>query len=192
MKKDSLAEIVKTDKENSLIKAFRLTTSLPLTQLVCFDHNNKIRKYKDELEILEEFYGLRLELYRRRKEYMLRDYNRELAIIDNKVRFILSVIEGKIVINRQKRKTLVNKLFEMKFVPYSKFGSAREESLEEKVLVASNENVEQPAEEVKAVHVDEDKDMVVPAKEYDYLLKMFLWSLTYERIEELLAEKAKY
>eukprot|EP01022_Parablepharisma_sp_SALTPOND_P022414 TRINITY_DN454_c0_g1_i1.p1 TRINITY_DN454_c0_g1~~TRINITY_DN454_c0_g1_i1.p1 ORF type:complete len:1487 (+),score=235.64 TRINITY_DN454_c0_g1_i1:2224-6684(+) len=191
VKKEGLADVIKSDKDNALIRAFKLTTSIPLTQFVCFDHNNKLKKYKDELSIMEEFYEIRLQMYYKRKEYMLREINRELSIIENKVRFILGVIDDKIVVKKQKRKALVTKLYDLKFVPYSKFGSAKEQSLEEKILVVSGQAGGEGPEESKNLEEDDDRGMPVPAKEYDYLLKMPLWSLTYEKVEELLAEKNK-
>ncbi len=191
VKKECLAELVKANNQELMYKAFKLTTHIPMTQFVCFDANCKLRKYKNELEILEEFFDLRLVMYQKRKTYLMRQFNRELSIIDNKVRFILGVIDEKIIIKRQKKKALVNKLHEMKFTPYSEFGKAREESKEERVLVV-NSNEEAPAEgeaQVPEKEEEDEKGQVVPAKEYDYLLRMPLWALTYEKVEELLAEK---
>ena len=35
---------------------FKLTTSILMTNMVCFDSNNKLNKYETPEDILEEFY----------------------------------------------------------------------------------------------------------------------------------------
>lgn len=185
VKKESVEELIKPENKDQLIKAFKLTTSLPLTQLICFDHNNKLRKYRNEREILEEFFELRLEMYGTRKKHMLKQLNRELSIISNKVRFILAVINEELIIRKQKKKALVNKLYELKFTPYSKFAAVSDLNLKEQILVTESTENAESVEEPK----EDEEGMKVPAKEYDYLLRMPLWSLTYEKVEELLREK---
>jgi len=178
-KKESLEKIV---NEGTLFKAFKLTTTLPITQYVCFDHKSKLKRYTDELEIMEEFYELRLQFYEKRKVHLLTEMRRELGIVDNKVRFILGVINEEIIVRKQKKKVLVKILFDMKFVPYSHFKKKTEAEQLEMMLIVQNEEGEKPEPE-------DDSGLPVPAKEYDYLLSMPLWSLTYERVEELLAKK---
>ena len=81
----------------------------------------------------------------------------------------------------------------MKFVPFSQFKKGNEEEekrLEKLLIVSPAENNENENENEKnETESKDDKDMPVPAKEYDYLLAMPLWSLTYERVEELLSKK---
>eukprot|EP01022_Parablepharisma_sp_SALTPOND_P023410 TRINITY_DN493_c0_g1_i1.p1 TRINITY_DN493_c0_g1~~TRINITY_DN493_c0_g1_i1.p1 ORF type:complete len:1278 (-),score=243.32 TRINITY_DN493_c0_g1_i1:3837-7670(-) len=188
IKKDCLAKLT---TDNALIKGFKLSSTIPTTQYVCFDHFNKIKRYVDEREIMEEFYHLRLQFYEKRKVYLLKQMKRDLGIIDNKVRFILGVINEEVVVKRQKRKVLVKALYEMKFTPYSQFSkddSEEEKRLEKLLLVAPAEGTEENTLE-KAEAENEEKGLPVPAKEYDYLLSLPLWSLTYEKVEELLAKK---
>jgi len=202
IKPEELTEIQKAGNADGLMKTFRLYTSLPTTQFVCFDFNKKLRKYRDELEILEEFFVHRLAMYTTRKDYQLKELKRELAIIDNKVKFVIGVIENQIIINKKRRRELVMKLFEMKFTPYSQFGEVKNISIEEKVLVVQGDENEENKEENKVAEPEEgklvrknnkedeeDKGLPVQAKDYDYLLKLPLWSLTYERVESLLKEK---
>ncbi len=206
VKKESLAKIVKDD---AMVREFKLSASIPTTQFVCFGHDNKLKRYVDELEIMEEFYTLRLLFYDKRKMHMLSTLKRDLNIIDNKVRFILGVIDETIVVKRQKRKVIVVMLFKKGFTPYSKFTIGDEQDkLAEKLLViqaeqAEAENAEEEenekekekeegkenAGEAKGRKKTDDTGLPVPTKEYDYLLSMPMWSLTYERVEQLLAQK---
>ena len=49
-------------------------------------------------EIIQEFYDVRLDLYRKRKEWLEGQLEAESARLDNQARFIVEKIEGKIII----------------------------------------------------------------------------------------------
>eukprot|EP01083_Nonionella_stella_P267580 903952_1 len=58
--------------DDQFLKDMKLISSLSCTNMVLFDINNKIRKYKSVIEILEEFYTGRLKAYSLRKKQMLK------------------------------------------------------------------------------------------------------------------------
>ena len=60
------AEMRKAEEEG-LEKRFRMTSTISIANMVCFDLNGKIRKYTSPEEILEDFYHKRLEYYGIRK-----------------------------------------------------------------------------------------------------------------------------
>lgn len=60
------AEMRKAEEEG-LEKRFRMSTTISIANMVCFDLNGKIRKYTSPEEILEDFYHKRLEYYGIRK-----------------------------------------------------------------------------------------------------------------------------
>lgn len=62
----SEAELKKAEEEG-LEKRFKLVTQIGTGNMVCFDLNNKIKKYSSPEEILDDFYGKRLEYYGVRK-----------------------------------------------------------------------------------------------------------------------------
>ncbi len=49
----------------------KLTGSINITNMVGFNKDRKINKYNSTKEIMEEFYGVRLNFYDKRKEYLL-------------------------------------------------------------------------------------------------------------------------
>jgi len=51
----------------TLEESFKLTQSIATSNLVAFDGQGRIQKYANELDILEEFYHIRLDFYRKRK-----------------------------------------------------------------------------------------------------------------------------
>ena len=63
-----------------------------------FDGSGVIRRYSDANDILREFYTLRLEYYRRRKDFLEGMLAAESLKLDNQARFIMEKIDGKITI----------------------------------------------------------------------------------------------
>jgi DNA topoisomerase II len=54
-------------EEQGLIEFFKLTTKISTTNMICFDFEGKIKKYKSPEEIIEDFYPMRLAYYQKRK-----------------------------------------------------------------------------------------------------------------------------
>ena len=65
---------------------------------VLFDHVGCLKKYDTVLEILRDFFELRLKYYGLRKEWLLGMLGAESAKLNNQARFILEKIDGKIII----------------------------------------------------------------------------------------------
>jgi hypothetical protein len=73
-----------------------LSTSLSCNNFVLFTPEGSLKRYKDELEIQEEFFPVRYKKYAERKKHQLSVLKREMTILNNKRRFIESVNSGKI------------------------------------------------------------------------------------------------
>ena len=195
-----LPEFTEKFKENDalLIKTFGLQSTLSLTNMVLFDQNGKIKRYTSIEEILNIFYDLRLELYDKRKVYMLSILKKDLGILSNKVRFIKAVISEELILKNKKRAILVNELLDSGYDTMSKLEKLRKKSKEEEEaeIEIVNQNLQNENEENEEDNLGKINDnkkseikQKVPAKEYDYLLTMPLWSLTFEKVEELLKQK---
>ena len=63
-----------------------------------FDCHGCLKKYENEVEILKDFYDTRLDIYRKRKEYMENKLEAESLKLENQARFILEKIDGKVII----------------------------------------------------------------------------------------------
>ena len=65
--------------------------------------------------ILVEYYSKRLELYEKRREYMLNKLKEELDLLSYKVKFILLIVNKKLVINNKKKSEIEKFLKKNKF-----------------------------------------------------------------------------
>ena len=199
---DEYVEKLKNDDE-LFMRTFNLTSSINIKNMVLFSPEGKIKKYNSIEEILETFYNLRLEYYHIRKDYMISVLKKEVATLSNKARFIKMVIEDELIIKKKKRVILVNELYDLKFDTQTMLNQKKMKTKEEinAEIELQNNNNENNGDSQNNNNEDDKENeegqdgnnkkekLKVPIKEYDYLLNMNLWSLTYEKIEELLKQK---
>ncbi|KAJ9503325.1 DNA topoisomerase 2 [Exophiala xenobiotica] len=158
-------------REEGFLEKFKLNKSIATSNLVAFDPEGRITKYANVEAIMDEFYSYRLQLYAKRKEWLLQDMQKDLRRLSNQARFIQMIIDGKLYISKKKKAVLIAELQKLNFDPVPKTKDATKE--EEILQVAQDEEGEEDNTDASA---------------YDYLLGMPLWSLTQERVEKLLRQ----
>ncbi|KAI5306470.1 hypothetical protein KEM56_000756 [Ascosphaera pollenicola] len=160
-----------------LEEKFKLSKTIAATNLVAFDPEGRITKYESTLDIMKEFYYVRLKYYERRKQYMLSDIQRQLDRLTNQARFITMIIDGKLVISKKPKAQLMKELKEKNFTPISNktTDDVTEKGKELSEVLEEGENDEDDSDDIAGI----------PSDAYDYLLNMPLWSLTQERLERL-------
>lgn len=172
---DSVHFIIQMDEKHmnaalneGLIEKFKLTRSVATSNLVAFDPEGRITKYANVEAIMDEFYSYRLQLYAKRKEWLLQEMQRELRRFTNQARFVQMIIDGKLSISKKKKAVLIAELQKLGFDGFPKTKDAAKQG------------------EIEPVVEDDDaEEDSTEAKAYDYLLGMPLWSLTQERVERL-------
>eukprot|EP00930_Biecheleria_cincta_P068889 TRINITY_DN56718_c0_g1_i1.p1 TRINITY_DN56718_c0_g1~~TRINITY_DN56718_c0_g1_i1.p1 ORF type:complete len:1479 (+),score=323.22 TRINITY_DN56718_c0_g1_i1:52-4488(+) len=154
-----------------LEKKFKLKTSLATSNMVLFDAEGKISRYNTALDILREFCKLRRKVYVARKAYLVAKLTRETEILSNKARFILMVVKGELELRKKKKAVLLQELKDLKFTPMSQLDAI----MKGKTTLNAPQEAEAPT----------STDGPTEKSEYDYLLNMNLWSLTFEKVEEI-------
>ncbi|KAK4770618.1 hypothetical protein SAY87_031150 [Trapa incisa] len=167
-------------KQEGLLKKFKLTSSISTSNMHLFDAKGVIKKYDTPEQILEEFFPMRLEFYEKRRKFLLDNLKLELLKLDNKVRFILGVVSGEIIVNNKKRADLFLELQQKGFTPFPK----KTKTLEAAIAGASEDS--EDTENSENVGSGEGK-----ASDYEYLLSMAIGSLTREKVQELCDERDK-
>lgn len=143
MDEDYLADLTKEKLE----KTFKLVSTINTSNMVLYNSQNVITKFKDVKDILKDYCDVRLELYVKRKEHIIQEFQKELDALNIKIRFINEFIENKIKIIRVKKVDIETQLVDRN---YPKFEG-----------------------------------------NYDYLLKMPIYNLSEEKIEEFENKLAK-
>ena len=124
-----------------LEKILKLTSSISTTNMVYYDENNKIKKAKYINDIFIEYCDIRLNLYEKRRLYLIDRINEEIDALEIKIRFITDFIDEKLIIIKKKKTDII-------------------EQLEKLNYPKSNQD------------------------DYDYLLKMPIYNLTQDKIDE--------
>jgi DNA gyrase/topoisomerase IV subunit B len=105
---------------NDIDKLFHLCKKYSIGNMHLFDSNGVIKKYSSPLEIMDEYFYVRLEYYQKRRKFQLGILKDELALISYKVKFLLLVIDKKLIINNKKKIDLEKELEELEFPKLSK------------------------------------------------------------------------
>ncbi|XP_008561481.1 PREDICTED: DNA topoisomerase 2-alpha [Galeopterus variegatus] len=173
MTEEKLAEAERV----GLHKVFKLQTSLTCNSMVLFDHVGCLKKYDTVLDILRDFFELRLKYYGLRKEWLLGMLGAESAKLNNQARFILEKIDGKIIIENKPKKELIKVLIQRGYDsdPVKAWKEAQQK-------VPDEEENEESDNEKETEKSDSATDS---GPTFNYLLDMPLWYLTKEKKDEL-------
>ena len=80
-----------------------------------FNKDCKLHKYDCIEEIVDEFYQVRINVYHKRKEYLIKNMNHKLIRLSNRARYIQENLKGTIDLRRKKANQVTELLETMKF-----------------------------------------------------------------------------
>ncbi|CAG7673135.1 unnamed protein product [Allacma fusca] len=171
MKPDTLDKF----QDEGLHKVFKLQSVLNLTSMVLFDKNGCLRKYSNVADILREFFELRIEMYTKRRDYLLGILSAEASKLSNQARFILEKCDGKITVENKKKKLMIDELVQRKYDSDPvKAWKSRQATLQSQQVEDTGDATDEEPEE---------------GRDFDYILGMSIMSLTLERKEALLKNR---
>jgi DNA topoisomerase-2 len=106
LQKGKLDELIAAKADhgcNQLEKTFKLYTTSSSTNMHLFDAHDKLKKYADVSQIIDDYFETRLELYQTRKSYMIATLTSELLVLSNKARYIKENLDGTIDLRKKKK-----------------------------------------------------------------------------------------
>jgi len=112
---DKLEGVVGENGCNGVEKILKLYTTNTTTNMHLFDADDKLQKYNNVTEIIETYYGVRLNLYQERKNYMIIAFENELVLLSNKTKYIKEVLDGTIDLRKKKRQEVTEMLVKKGF-----------------------------------------------------------------------------
>ena len=151
-------------KRQGVEKKMRLSLTISLSNMVCFDRGGHIRRYGSAEEILRNFCEVRLEYYAKRKAYLVEFLKREVEKLTNKMSFIREIIDGTLAITRRRKADIV---WDLEKKDYKKIENSYEYLFSMAILSLTQEKID---------HLCREKD--AKAEELDDLCKMtpeLLW-----------------
>jgi len=100
---------------NGIEKLLKLTTSISNTNMHMFDADRKLHKYKSIEEIIDDFYKVRIDVYGKRKAYLIDILEKKLVKLSNKARYIQETLDSVIDLRRKTAQVVTGLLTERKF-----------------------------------------------------------------------------
>jgi DNA topoisomerase-2 len=164
-------------------KTMKLVSNINTSNMVYYNSKGKITKANSALEILEQFIGVRMEYYTKRKNYLLEIMSNELSLLELKIRFIMEFIQGTIIIMNKNKSDIESQLIGR---DYPKMYSGENDSL------SFNYLLKMPIYNLSEEKIKEFKDSYQSKKnEYDILISKNnkeLWTEDLDELETFLRE----
>jgi len=132
---------------NGIEKVLKLYTTNSTTNMHLFNAEDKLKKYDKITDIIDDYVEARLQIYEKRKLYLIDSIEKELILLSNKARYIKENLDGTIDLRKKKR------------------------------------------EEVSLLLSKKEYDVLEEDKDYKYLTKMPMDSVTEENVAKLFQEK---
>jgi len=92
-----------TNLYNNFEKMMKLYTSQSTNNMHLFTHEEKLTKFDNEKEIVDQYFPVRLKYYQKRKEHMIASIEKELRLLSNKARYIQATLSGEIDLRGMKK-----------------------------------------------------------------------------------------
>lgn len=182
------------------LKYFDLSDSLSLNNVVMFDAKGSLCKYNHVHDIMREFFSVKMPLYSKRKELMIRQFEYELKEIHNRRRFILSIVDDELVMRRKPRAILIAELHTAGYWCKPKKTTTTCTKAAGDVVptaIAASEYAAEEEMDIEDADADGDQDKdkgkddeAEVGSGFDYLIKMPMSSQTLEKVQALEKEYA--
>jgi DNA topoisomerase-2 len=110
-----LEESVDANGCNGLEKLLKLFTTVSTTNMHMFNSEFKLHKYETVEEIIDDFYSVRMDLYKKRKAYLVNAMEKKLVKLSNRARYIQETLKGTVDLRRKKAEEVTTLLTGMNF-----------------------------------------------------------------------------
>ena len=102
-------ESIKCDNgSNGLEKLLKLYSTSSTTNMNLFTSEDKLKKYENVEEIIDDYFDIRLEYYEDRKDFMIESLEKELMILSNKAKYIQELLDGTIDLRKKKKQEIID------------------------------------------------------------------------------------
>ena len=149
-----------------------------LNNMVMFDKDDKIKKYENIEEIIREYYSIRYDFYKVRKDGLIKNMEKELLFLRNKINFLECVLNNKITLKDKSMQSLEEELLKRKF---DKIDDSYEYLLSIQVRHMTGEKLAEIKEKEKKLN-----------KAYDEYKKKKIETIWIEELDELLEKYVKW
>ena len=122
-----------------IVQNFKLTTNISTSNMYLFDKDEKLKKYNNVNDIIDDFLTSRKAIYQTRKDYLLKNMEEQMTLYSNKYRFISELLNDTLDL-RKKKSSEINHILENK--KYDKYNDNYNYLVKMPMDMVNEENVE--------------------------------------------------
>jgi hypothetical protein len=100
---------------NGIDKMLKLSTTVSTTNMHMFNADCKLHKYASVNEIIDDYFGVRLDAYEKRKAHLIGDMERKLIRLSNRARYIQETLKGTVDLRRKNAQQVTDLLGGLSF-----------------------------------------------------------------------------
>ena len=100
---------------NGIEKMLKLYSTNSTTNMNLFNSEDKLKKYYSVEEIIDDYFDIRLEYYKYRKDFMIETLEKELKMLSNKAKYIRELLEGTIDLRKKRKQEIIDMLQSKKY-----------------------------------------------------------------------------
>jgi len=102
-------------EESDIIKTFKLSTTLSINNMNLFDHNDKLKHYNEVYEICDDFIGIRLDYYEKRRLHLIQILKEEMEVLKNKCNYINELLNDTLDLRKKTNNDICDILEKKKY-----------------------------------------------------------------------------
>ncbi len=95
---------------NGLERTLKLYSTSSTTNMNLFNSEDKLKKYENVEEIIDDYYEIRLEYYEDRKDYLIDMLEKQIMKLSNKAKYIKEILDGTIDLRKKKKQEIIDML----------------------------------------------------------------------------------
>jgi DNA topoisomerase-2 len=100
---------------NGIEKLLKLSTTVSTTNMHMFNKKRRLYKYSSVEEIIDEFYDVRIDIYGKRKSFMMNALQHKLIKLSNRAKYILATLDGSVDLRKKNAKVVTELLTSIGF-----------------------------------------------------------------------------
>jgi DNA topoisomerase-2 len=100
---------------NNLEKVLKLVSTYSTNNMHLFNEEEKLKKYTSVIDIINDYYHVRMKGYTKRKFYIIDILKNELVVLSNKKRYIEELLEGTLDLRKKKKDEILAILQKKKY-----------------------------------------------------------------------------
>ena len=105
-------------KSEKFVKAMKLQSKLNCNNMMLITPSNTslVTKFNTPLDLISDFCKVRLDMYKKRKAFIMNELKEDFTKLSMQAKFILEVVEGKLIISRRKESEIAKDLVSRGYV----------------------------------------------------------------------------